>query len=73
MLIYSGVTGDHRAKEGIALMIKNKYVDQIEQYHCASKITVIVKLRLNKTTIIKIIGLNAPENCKPDEEKENFH
>ncbi|XP_072392397.1 uncharacterized protein [Diabrotica undecimpunctata] len=72
LLIYSGVPKQERAKEGVAIMIKTKYKDQIKECQYISQRILLVKIRANGK-IINTIGICAPDDCKPDSDKEEFY
>ncbi|XP_057671201.1 craniofacial development protein 2-like [Diorhabda carinulata] len=72
MVIYSGVSKDERAKEGVALAIHKKYTNSIEECQYTSSRILIVKLR-TETQLLNIISIYAPEDNKPKQERESFY
>jgi hypothetical protein len=72
ILICSGVGKDNRTREGVSILIHEKYKNNILNNKFISERIVCVQLKTDNKTL-NIISVNAPEDNKPIHEKEIFY
>lgn len=71
LLAYSGVERNERAKKGVAIMFHKKLVDHIIDITYVSARIIHAKLLLDRKRT-NIISIYAPENCRPQDVREEF-
>lgn len=73
MLIYSGVEKQERAKEGVAILIHNKYKSNIQKCSYVSSRILVVTICTESHQKMNLISVYAPEDNKPRHERERFY
>lgn len=73
IMFYSGVPKETRAKEGVGILLNKKYENSIDDYKFISERILMVSLRMTNMNTLYIFSIYAPEDCKPEREKESFY
>lgn len=72
ILIYSGVEKEKRAKEGVGLLIHNKFKSNINNVSYISSRIIAVSINTGNQKL-NVISIYAPEDNKPQQEREGFY
>lgn len=70
--VYSGVPKNDRAREGVAIAIKKKYIGCIEECWYISSRIVVIRMNTEKQKL-NILSIYAPEDNRPKAERELFY
>ncbi|XP_043496495.1 craniofacial development protein 2-like [Polistes fuscatus] len=72
IVIYSGVEKSERAKEGVAIALHKRYINQIESCQHISSRIVLLKL-LTDSSPLNILSIYAPDENKAKQKREDFY
>ncbi|XP_043499919.1 uncharacterized protein LOC122522697 [Polistes fuscatus] len=72
IVIYSGVEKSERAKEGVAIALHKRYINQIERCKHISSRIVLLEL-LTDLSPLNILSIYAPDENKAKQKREDFY